>query len=786
MNRFVHRILKSSTGAGLPAVHQLVKELQNAKLVYFGEFHSENRVVSFQTELIKEWARNLAASSSTVNGARPRLHLVMEHFSVDMQSILDEYQQGGGEHKESDDEAFDSLVNAYKNNFGTEGHDLQPYRNLLQFCRHTTTSNINLSGGGNGYDGEAFCEVHLHGGFIPRNHAARLNKECPDAESKKVFFEEMSNQRGYLPKEQDAMYNALFEGGNGDASSYKLRGSREHKLLIQSLMRGTDLYSPIEGGGEGGDDDGITPQEEESPLSRLYQAQVMKDHAMGYKIANLMLDHYGQTNNNNLGSDRYIVIAGFGHVKHCLGVPDCAKGYLRSEALTHPDSQRRAAAMDLLLSISRPPQLTESNANQRKLGGNGSAIVGCQMLYEAYLEDSYPPIKELSNDASDEDGEEDDGEAERMKQELLKQLFLRHPERLDECISKSQEVSGPLLNFANGIAGFEHPCADYLFIYDEDDDNEIDQADLQRSSGSDAKCPFHQTNESANASVKAETAEAYERVGATAGKRGNAAKARAIMAQIGYTEADMSYIGDKDLFNYQGVANPHSVAKIQQGESVLDVGSGLGIDSFLAMRDSGAGSAEEVEGKAPFVVGVDLAQNEVNHAMKRAAERGYVVPQRIQFIHGDVEKLGEAFSAKNLAMGKFDVAISNGAFCLVPDKKKAFENVFNALRPGGRMAISTSTILSGSLDPSFEWPVCMRMFARLESIKPMCESIGFKNVEIIDAESPMEGIELPVDEDTDISGRFKIHGQCSDQYQFLADMDMDDLCKIVTVYGEKP
>ena len=108
------------------------------------------------------------------------------------------------------------------------------------------------------------------------------------------------------------------------------------------------------------------------------------------------------------------------------------------------------------------------------------------------------------------------------------------------------------------------------------------------------------------------------------------------------------------------------------------------------------------------------------------------------------------------------------------------------------MAISTTTIVSDSLDPSFEWPVCMRMFASLESIKPMCERIGFKNVRIIDAESPMEDMEIPVGEEyeeekrVENKGRFKIHGKYADQFTFLENMDMDKLCKVVTVYGEKP
>ena len=135
---------------------------------------------TFQTELIKEWAKCLATSTSQPT----KIHLIMEHFSIDMQTILDRYTSDT-----SDDEAFEQLVNSYKNDFGTEGHDLQPYRELLQFCRSTAASTTEKKS----------CNVHIHGGFIPRNHAARLNKDCPDIQSKQSFFDEMS-ERGYLPK----------------------------------------------------------------------------------------------------------------------------------------------------------------------------------------------------------------------------------------------------------------------------------------------------------------------------------------------------------------------------------------------------------------------------------------------------------------------------------------------------------------------------------------------------------------------------------------------------------
>ena len=496
MTRFVHRILSSRTatalasdlpqhGVGfLSAVQQLVEENQSAKLVWFGEIHSECRVIEFQTELIREWRRRLPGDS--------RLHVVLEHFSVEMQSELDQYQKLTSS-QACEDEAFDVLLSQYAR-IGTEGHDLQSYRSLLALCR--------------GDEG-----IRLHGGFIPRPQAARLNKECNDTGSRKIFFDDMA-RLSFLPKKSEAMYSALF----ADESNFKLRGRRSHEMLIQSLMQGTDLYSPFNG--DRANQDAI--DQEDSPMSRLYQAQLLKDHAMGYKLANMMMDHHQQSKN-----DRYLVIAGYGHLKHRLGVPDCLREYLKAEAVRHPDQCRRAIAVDLLLSLSQLP-ITGSTSHQ----ASGSLLVGCQMLYEAYLEDHYSLLRDAIVNC---DG--DDDEIEGLKHRMTKELFIRHPTYLDQLILKSDEIRRPLLSFSSGRAGFEYPCADYLFVYDEDDDNVITDNDLRDGEGKQAK---------------GETKEAYERVGQTAGHRGNTTKARAIMGLLGYSEEDISYIGDDDLHNFQG------------------------------------------------------------------------------------------------------------------------------------------------------------------------------------------------------------------------------------------
>ena len=86
--------------------------------------------------------------------------------------------------------------------------------------------------------------------------------------------------------------------------------------------------------------------------------------------------------------------------------------------------------------------------------------------------------------------------------------------------------------------------------------------------------------------VKDETKKAYDKVGETAQLPGNFLKAAWIMDLLGYKEEEIKAAGP-DVYNFQGVGNPHIHANIQPGDKVLDVGSGLGIDSIIACYATG-------------------------------------------------------------------------------------------------------------------------------------------------------------------------------------------------------
>lgn len=73
-----------------------------------------------------------------------------------------------------------------------------------------------------------------------------------------------------------------------------------------------------------------------------------------------------------------------------------------------------------------------------------------------------------------------------------------------------------------------------------------------------------------------------------------------------------------------------------------------------------------------------------------------------------------------------DCVISNGAFCLAPNKKAAFSEILRVLKPGGRFSVSTST-MTVPIDQADgkQWPVCMRMFIQQDAVEPLCKEVGF-------------------------------------------------------------
>lgn len=125
--------------------------------------------------------------------------------------------------------------------------------------------------------------------------------------------------------------------------------------------------------------------------------------------------------------------------------------------------------------------------------------------------------------------------------------------------------------------------------------------------------------------------------------------------------------------SFAGIANPHAMAPILRGETVLDIGCGTGTDLLLAARRVGP---------VGHAIGIDMTEAMRNRARSSAAAAGL----------SNVEVHRADATALPLEDGGIDVVISNGVLNLVPEKDKAFAEIMRVLRPGGRLHLADIVI----------------------------------------------------------------------------------------------
>jgi len=145
-----------------------------------------------------------------------------------------------------------------------------------------------------------------------------------------------------------------------------------------------------------------------------------------------------------------------------------------------------------------------------------------------------------------------------------------------------------------------------------------------------------------------------------------------IAKSLGYSETQIGNISEANLG--LGCGNPTALGEIKEGETVLDLGSGAGIDCFLA--------ADKV-GEKGKVIGVDFTETMIQKARENAKKYGY---KNVEFRQGDIENLPVDNSS-------IDVILSNCVINLVPNISKAFNEAYRVLRKGGKMYISDIVLL---------------------------------------------------------------------------------------------
>ena len=184
--------------------------------------------------------------------------------------------------------------------------------------------------------------------------------------------------------------------------------------------------------------------------------------------------------------------------------------------------------------------------------------------------------------------------------------------------------------------------------------------------------------------------------------------------EIGYSRADLERI-PKEAVMGLGCGSPTAVASLKKGEVVLDLGSGAGIDVFIAAGKVGP------KGK---VIGVDMTKEMVSRAKRLARVNGF---KNVEFRLGEIEKLP-------VDDGSVDTIISNCVINLSTDKDRVFREALRVLRPGGRLTISdivsekpVPAALRNDLDA---WSACIAGALEKRDYLGKMTDAGFGKVEV--------------------------------------------------------
>jgi len=190
---------------------------------------------------------------------------------------------------------------------------------------------------------------------------------------------------------------------------------------------------------------------------------------------------------------------------------------------------------------------------------------------------------------------------------------------------------------------------------------------------------------------------------------------RPLAERLGYPAADLDRIPAAAIDSFAGVGYFLDLAAIEPGEAVLDLGSGSGMDSFLAALATGP------DGR---VLGLDMTDAQLAKASGLAAEAGLA---NVEFRNAYIER-------PPVEDGSVDCVISNGVINLSPDKPAVFAAAARALRPGGRLAladiVSAEQLPEGVTCDASLWAACIGGAMQRDRYREAIEGAGFEIVTV--------------------------------------------------------
>ncbi len=188
------------------------------------------------------------------------------------------------------------------------------------------------------------------------------------------------------------------------------------------------------------------------------------------------------------------------------------------------------------------------------------------------------------------------------------------------------------------------------------------------------------------------------------------------LSQLGYSAEQASAIPEGANLGL-GCGNPIAHAQLRAGETVLDLGSGAGLDCFLAAREVGPTGR---------VIGVDMTASMVERARALATQHAF---SQVEFRLGEIEHLP-------LESGTVDCIVSNCVVNLSPDKPQVFRDALRVLKPGGRLVVS-DLVLTRALTPQQQQNValyvgCVSGASQKDDYLRQIAEAGFTGIEVLE------------------------------------------------------